>query len=351
MLRNWRADPPLDERTSPVASSSWLEPIEDEMKLSPKEATALAAAELRPQASMKLLRKESGLREHTLRYALHRLQTRGVCTPLPFINLHRLGFTILNVFFSVGSQRKATNDALLRAFLAVPEVVWVGEFGGEYQYGIAICTPQIGAAHELITAFSAKFKNVFFDKAVSVQYATTVFPRRYLSTKRFSAKPLVCRFTREQTNLDELDRRILEAVATPGNISNRQLAQKLGIPASTVDLRMRKLQERNVIEGQLMAVDCTRYGYQSFKLLIYSKGVDSQVSLALQKFCDRNPFVTYLIECLGNWDYEIGIEVAQTEQVTGIMQEIYEEFGSAVSNVKLLAKFKDIKFRWFPGAA
>lgn len=319
------------------------------MRLSQKEATALAAAELRPQAPIKLLRKESGLREHTIRYALHRLQMRGVCVPLPFINFHRLGYTILNVFFSVGAQKRSIHEAVLKAFVAAPEVVWVGEFGGEYQYGIAICTTDVGAGIEMIRGLSARFKNVFFDKAVSIQYSTSVYPRRYLSGKRFTSKSPVCCYTKEKVQLDDLDYKILEAAAAPGALSNRQLAQKLAIPASTVDLRMRKLHERGVIEGQIMAVDCTRYGYQPFKLLIYSKGVDTELSTALQKFCERHLHVTYLIECLGSWDYEIGIEVAQTEQVTGVMQEILEEFGGSVSSVKLLAKFRDIKFRWFPG--
>src|SRR5690606_27078842 len=102
----------------------------------------------------------------------------------------------------------------------------------------------------------------------------------------------------------------------------------LAIPASTIDLRMRRLSERGVISGHLLAVDCTTYGFQPFKLLIFAKGVNPDLSAGLQKFCERHPNVTYLIECLGTWDYEVGIEVANTEEVTGIMQEIFEEFGN-----------------------
>jgi DNA-binding Lrp family transcriptional regulator len=178
----------------------------------------------------------------------------------------------------------------------------------------------------------------------------TVYPRRYLSPKRFSVKPLQSKFTKDQVELDDLDYKILLQAAQPGEVSNRQLAQKLAIPASTVDLRIRKLTERGVITGQFLAIDCTKYGYQPFKLLVYGKGINPDLSAELQKFCDRHPNVVYLIECLGNWDYEIGVEVSQTEEVTRIMQEIFEEFGAQVNTIKLLTKFRDIKFRWFPGS-
>lgn len=319
------------------------------MKLSPNEALAIAAAELRPRGLLKVLSKESGLREHTLRYLLGKLERDGIVRALPIINLHRLGLTTINVFFTVGAHRKSTSEALLKLLSATPEVIWIGEFGGEYQYGMAICAKEVCVALEVLQMLSSRYRGVFFDKALSVQYGTTVFPRSYLSQRRFTARPLASKFTRELVELDQLDRRILGALAEGGSLSNRSIASSLGVPASTVDLRVRRLNETKVLEGEMYAVDCTRYGYHSFKLLIYSKGVESTLAAALGKFCQSHPNVTYLIELLGTWDYEIGVEVARAEELTGVMQEIYEQFGALVTSIKVLSKFRDLKLRWYPG--
>jgi DNA-binding Lrp family transcriptional regulator len=113
------------------------------MKLTEKEATVLASVELRADAPMTVLRKESGLREHTIRYALRSLIQRKVITPIPFINLHRLGLTVYSLFFTVGGEKRGAHDALIRSIIATPQVLWVGEFGGEYQYGVGVAARRL----------------------------------------------------------------------------------------------------------------------------------------------------------------------------------------------------------------
>ena len=61
------------------------------MRLSDKELAVLASAEFRAQDPIENLRKDAGLKDHTVRYALRRLLERKVIHPTPFINLHRLG--------------------------------------------------------------------------------------------------------------------------------------------------------------------------------------------------------------------------------------------------------------------
>jgi hypothetical protein len=58
--------------------------------------------------------------------------------------------------------------------------------------------------------------------------------------------------------------------------------------------------------------------------------------------------VVYLFECFGVWGFELGVEVPAQEDVSVIMQELYEAFGSSVTNIKLLTKFRYPKVRWFP---
>lgn len=319
------------------------------MKLSEKEGAILAAAELRAEAPIALIRKDSGYREHTIRYALKRLADRKVIVPIPFINLHTLGYTIFNLFFSIGSQKQATKTALMKAFQSSSDVLWIGEFGGEFQYGIAICGKRIGELLNLIESLSKKFQNVFFEKAVSCQFSATIYHRKYLASRRYTVAPLVCGFTKDVAEIDDLDDKILRALATFGDLSHRQLALKLQIPLSTLDLRIRKLSERGVIAGHVLAVDPSKFGVQAFKLLIYGKGISAELSTGLSRYAEAHPNVTYLIECFGTWDYEIGVEVPHAEDVTSVIQELYEQFGANINTIKLLSKFRDVKFRWYPG--
>ena len=318
------------------------------MRLSDKEATILATAELRAQAPIEVLRKESGYREHIVRHALRRLREREVIRPLPVINLHQIGFSVYNVFFSSAALGKAARQALVRSFVSAPEVMWVGEFGGEYHYGVAFCAQRPAHVIDFLQGISRKHKDVFHEKAVSLTISSTLYPRRYLTNRKLSVEPIHIRYTNEPVEVDELDMRVLGALSTFGDLSHRQLASKVRVPLSTLELRIRKLREKKVIVGDIYVVSPSKFDRQSYKLLIYTKGIDPELSKKMHAFCSQHPDVVYLFECFGVWGFEMGVEVPAQEDVSVIMQEVYESFGSTVTNIKLLTKFRYPKVRWFP---
>ncbi len=322
--------------------------FKEPMKLSEKEGAILASAEFKADAPIGLLSKESGYREHNVRYVLHRLQERRVIAPVPFINLHRLGYTIYTILFSTGAEKKGTKDSLLKSFIAAPEVLWVGEFGGEFQYGVAFCTKRFATLIQFLQVLSKKHQNVFFEKAISVQISSTIFPRKYLTSKKISANPITLTFDKNVVDIDEVDSKILSGISTHGDLSHRQLALKLQMPLSTLELRIRKLREKQVIAGNIYLIDSSAFDRESYKLLVYTKGLDPLLTSQLHKFCAQHQEITYLIDCLGSWGYEIGVEVLKGERVTEVIQELYEAFGGLIHTIKVLTKFRYPKSRWFP---
>lgn len=318
------------------------------MKLTDKEATILAAAELRSQAPISLICKESGYRDHVVRHALRRLAERKVIFPVPLINLHRIGFTVYNVFFSAVAQGKSARQSIVRSLVAAPEVMWVGEFGGEYHYGVAFCARRPANVIEFLHKLSRQHKDMFLEKAVSLTISSTLFPRKYLTSRKLSVQPVTIAYDGNPVEIDALDARILSALTSHGALSHRQLALKLQTPLSTLELRMRKLRENQVIIGDIYVVSPAMFDRQSFKLLIYTKGIDPELSKHMLRFCSQHPDIVYLFECFGVWGFEVGVEVHKAEEVSGIMQEIYEYFGSAINTIKLLTKFRYPKVRWYP---
>ncbi|MCB0328270.1 MAG: Lrp/AsnC family transcriptional regulator [Bdellovibrionales bacterium] len=318
------------------------------MRLSEKEAHILTCLELSADLGIPELRRITGYREHTLRYALNRLVERGIVTKSPFINLAKLGFTLHNIFFSLSSDNKKLKDALLKEMVKTPEVSWVAEFGGDYQYGIEICAFELAEVQRILYGFSEKFGNIFFQKAVSTQFAAHVLPRRYLSKKKVVGQPLSIQSQGGTVAIDELDEKILSALAQQGNVSHRQLAKEIGVPLSTFELRVKNLKKKGVILGSFYQVNPASYGASSYKLIVYGKGVNGALRDNLLAFADRHPNIISMFECFGSWDYELGVEVFEPREVASITQELYEEFGSELNNIQVLSKFQTLKLVLFP---
>ena len=62
--------------------------------------------------------------------------------------------------------------------------------------------------------------------------------------------------------MDELDRKILQAYLTDSRISYRELAHKLGVSTTTVQSRTSKLEKAGVIRGFSAIFDHEKIGYQ-----------------------------------------------------------------------------------------
>ena len=65
----------------------------------------------------------------------------------------------------------------------------------------------------------------------------------------------------ENPELDTVDRRMLEALARDARISLKELAQDVGLSSPSAAERLRRLQERGVIEGFTVDVDPAAIGY------------------------------------------------------------------------------------------
>ena len=66
----------------------------------------------------------------------------------------------------------------------------------------------------------------------------------------------------ETVEMDELDRKILQAYLTDSRISYRELAHKLGVSTTTVQSRTSKLEKAGVIRGFSAIYDHEKIGYQ-----------------------------------------------------------------------------------------
>ena len=318
------------------------------MKLSQKERDIVAAIELRAYLSIEDIRKETGYREHTIRYSIRRLTERGILSIIPVVNVVTMGYTMHNVFFSLGAESKNVKQKLIEALKKAPEVVWLAEFGGDYQYGLGLCVRHIMRIPGFLQRLSDQFGNIFFEKSVSTQFSSAFLPRKYLTSKKIKQDLLPIIHETERVDVDDLDKKILRALSTHAELSRRQLALKLQMPLSTLELRIRKLEDRKVVTGYTFLVDTGKLGMQHFKLLIFAKGIRSQLSRKILAFAVQHPNVTLFIECFGGWDYELNVEVEKAEDTVQIIQELYEFAGGDVLTVKALSHFRDLKFLTHP---
>jgi DNA-binding Lrp family transcriptional regulator len=318
------------------------------MKLSTRERDILCAAQLRPDATMAELRNLTGYREHSIRYVLQKASEQGITERRCFMNLFRLGFTQYEIYFSLASEKKDTRAKVLAALAQSDMVSWAGELGGDYHYGLNVCARHISELSNFLDGLSQQLNLVYLDKAVAARLSLSFFGNKYLSKKIPTGAVLAYQANAGTVAIDEVDHRILSALAKHLPNSRRELSRLLALPFSTLEYRLRKLSEADIIKGFYYNLKPEALGAQTFLLLVTSKGFNQKLKTKFHEFCKNHPQISILIESIGSWDFEIAAEVENPRHALGLTQELHDAFSANIHSVKVLPCFGYTKVCEYP---
>ncbi|WP_323780444.1 Lrp/AsnC family transcriptional regulator [Leisingera sp.] len=118
---------------------------------------------------------------------------------------------------------------------------------------------------------------------------------------------------------DQFDRKILQALAEDGRISNSQLAQKIGLSPSPCWQRVRRLEKEGVISGYRAILDQAKLGAPEVVMIeVVLDRHDDEILEAFGTTMERIPEVLEVHLTTGEYDYLIKVAVNGTRG--------YEEF-------------------------
>ena len=113
---------------------------------------------------------------------------------------------------------------------------------------------------------------------------------------------------------DQIDRRILKALASNGRMTNSELAERIGLSSSPCWQRVRRLEEDGFITGYAAILDQKKLGYS--ETVIIEVTLDRHDDEVLASFGDalaRMPEVLEVHLVTGDYDYLLKVAVNGTE--------------------------------------
>jgi DNA-binding Lrp family transcriptional regulator len=113
------------------------------------------------------------------------------------------------------------------------------------------------------------------------------------------------------TDLDDMNRRILQALSRDGRLSNADLAARVGLSASACLRRVQELERRGVIAGYRAVLDRQATGrgfltYMTVGLSVHTKAAQQ----AFERAIAAAPEVTECHNVTGTVEYLLRVEVA-----------------------------------------
>lgn len=132
--------------------------------------------------------------------------------------------------------------------------------------------------------------------------------------------------------LDEVDRRILDILAVNARVSLKELAQEAGLSSPSAADRLRKLEERGVLDGFTIAINPVKLGYP-LQAIIRVRPMPGMLHI-VEKLIQETPQVVECDKVTGDDCFIAKLFVRDMGELDTLLDRIAEKAQTNTSIVK-----------------
>lgn len=256
------------------------------------------------------------------------IQKRVIGPANTIINIAKLGFTGHAVFIKLSSSKPRTQNKILGFLQKTPSVYWISQVSGPYDLIIAVQTRDYIEFDEVLKSIIKQFGSVIDNYVISTRVQANHFHRKYLWPEAHDAPDLFFgkyRPTDELSNDEE--KRLVNFLSNNADYSFEDAGSYLNRSSRHAASLIAKLTRDEVILGYHTAVSPDQFDVQTFQILITAKDFSKDISLEFFQYCARHPNITFLVQAIGPWQYEITYEIPIKSDIDIFITELKRRFG------------------------
>lgn len=131
-------------------------------------------------------------------------------------------------------------------------------------------------------------------------------------------------------NIDEIDRKILSCLQKDGSISQRDLAERVGLSQNACWRRLQRLNTTGLIRGTHADIDVAALGYDlTVFVMIRTRHHSKEWADDFRKHVERLPEVIDFYRIGGDWDYLIKVVTRGMSGYDAFYQKLITNFDLA----------------------
>ncbi len=319
------------------------------VRLNDTELAILAHAQLDADTPVNVLAKALSMREHTVRHALSRMEEAGVISRLLYVDLYRIGFVEYYLFLKLASNTPAEEKKLIDTLSASERVTWIVRVGGNYSIGFAFMARSISECVAFIDEVMERSAVRASERAFLVLAERTYFGVKHLAPLPSGTLPVeMGSVGKEPVEFEEIDHLVLRALAASKSGFAASIAREVGRPESTVQYRLKTLQDRGILRRCVYLVNPETYGRSAYRLRAVIKSPSKSVRDKIYSWSKSHPNILSFLHCLGPWDFEFRVEVADPKEALSIAQNLTETVGDAISHTEIVPTLETKRLLHYP---
>ena len=299
-------------------------------------------------ASVAKIAATLGCKTHVVRAAYSKFRRSGLISRRVMIDIFQLGYSRHSMCVTLSPEKKHLRSEIAEFLAKDPHTSVVLEVGGDYDLFIAILVRSLEELSTFQSALLANFSSPIQHKDVAISLRCSIFSEKSLAPDQSLYSESTCKVTSHLVHVDTLDRRLLFAMSDPRFTSTAKLSRELDVPFSTIDYRIKKLQERRIIFADLHQLRGELLDLKQYLVLVSMKGFPQQLQHEFNFFAQEHPHISHYSHDVGNWDFMLGASLPSASNTQGLIENLQSRFGPYIANIQTLPVYKTHKMIDYP---
>lgn len=319
------------------------------MKLDLKDKKILYELDRNARQPLSLIAKKVGLSRESVLYRQRKYIDNGIIRNyLSVINLAKLGFTHHKIYLKLHNISEQQEKEMISILVKNPFISWVASCDGGFSMIYAPKAKDILELNSIITDINNKFGRFIKSQDTATIIKAHHFYRDYLiGNKPTTERKIIWGGDTTESELDEINISILDAISENPRVSAVEIANKLKVSADSILQRIKKLEKSHILEHYMLWLRVEMAGRIYYKLLVTLHNFDENIEKKLIEYCLNNINIIYVVKCLGPWQFEMDIEVANIQEFRDLIRNFTNTFSEVVSEYTTLSIYDEYKYRFF----
>ncbi|MBS3162435.1 Lrp/AsnC family transcriptional regulator [Candidatus Woesearchaeota archaeon] len=283
-----------------------------------------------------------------INYRIKQFQEQG--TIMGFFTIFdyaNLDFDCFRVYFRLNYQKKEQFESIIQHFLTNTFVLSVIPSAGRWDLIVLFASKNASKFNKILQVIIDKFPNIFENIEILTTISSHEFGRKYLVDYSSHIGTTIYGGDKIASSLDSVDKKIISELYESPRSSYVKIASRLKLNPKTIISKIKSLEAKGVIKGYSLNLDCYKFDYLPYKILIKYHHLSKEEN-ELLKFCHQHKNIIRLNKTLGFWNLELDIEVPDTLELNNILSEIKRKYNSVIFEIEIVQLLRAPKISFIP---
>jgi Lrp/AsnC family leucine-responsive transcriptional regulator len=296
------------------------------------------------------LAKATGASPQLVGYRIDRLVGDGTLRGcIAAVDISRLGLLPFRFYARLRNSLRTEEHLLFRDLVKHRNTLWVVSTVGPWDLEVVFVARNFVHFNDILKEWRTQWASYLSAINISMSPVTYRFRRDYLiDNNRNAFKPSHFGFEPSALPLDELDYKVLGEVTANCRRSNEEIARRVDVSYHTVDARLSNLQEQKVLQVYSVVIDLNKIGRRYIKAMLNIEQFNRKEEQAFLTFCMRHNYVIFVTEVLGDWQWEVEMEVPGYDDVYNFLRQLRSAFPKQILDYQLLEVTQEHKHNYGP---